>query len=112
MSMKYLKKWFNLKATPQAQAIPGTSQVMNDNAGYAWAVDDWTRLDRFLILGSEGGSYYASEQKLTRGPRPTRCCLRWRSARSSATSRRVGPRTRRYRGWHASARTCSISPST
>ena len=31
-----------------------------------WAVDDWTRLDRFLILGSEGGSYYASERKLTR----------------------------------------------
>jgi len=64
--MKYLKKWFNLKATPQSQPIPGASQVMNDNAGYAWAVDDWTRLDRFLILGSEGGSYYASEQKLTR----------------------------------------------
>ena len=65
MSMKYLKKWFNLKATPQSQPIPGTSQVRNDNAGYVWAVDDWTRLDRFLILGSEGGSYYASEQKLT-----------------------------------------------
>jgi len=64
--MKYLKKWFNLKATPQSQPIPGTSQVRNDNAGYVWAVDDWTRLDRFLILGSEGGSYYASERKLTR----------------------------------------------
>ena len=32
----------------------------------AWAVDDWTRLDRFLILGSEGGSYYATEQALSR----------------------------------------------
>jgi 60 kDa SS-A/Ro ribonucleoprotein len=29
-------------------------------------VDEWDRLDRFLILGSEGGSYYASERKLTR----------------------------------------------
>ncbi|HEY7372113.1 MAG TPA: TROVE domain-containing protein [Polyangia bacterium] len=66
MSMKYLKKWFNLKATPQSQPIPGTAQVRNDNGGYVWAVDDWTRLDRFLILGSEGGSYYASERKLTR----------------------------------------------
>jgi 60 kDa SS-A/Ro ribonucleoprotein len=64
--MKYLKKWFNLKETPQSQPIPGTSQVINDNAGYVWAVDDWTRLDRFLILGSEGGSYYASEGTLTR----------------------------------------------
>src|SRR5262249_6803990 len=26
----------------------------------------WTRLSRFLILGSEGGSFYASEWKLTR----------------------------------------------
>jgi 60 kDa SS-A/Ro ribonucleoprotein len=28
-------------------------------------VDDWTRLHRFLILGSEGGSYYATERTLT-----------------------------------------------
>ena len=28
-------------------------------------MDDMTRLQRFLILGSEGGSYYASERKLT-----------------------------------------------
>jgi len=64
--MTYLSKWFNFTKTPQSAPIPGTSQVRNDNAGYVWAVDDWTRLDRFLILGSEGGSYYASERKLTR----------------------------------------------
>src|SRR3954464_11791037 len=64
--MTYLSKWFNLKETPQSQPIPGTAQVRNDNAGYVWAVDDWARLDRFLILGSEGGSYYASERTLTR----------------------------------------------
>src|SRR3954468_24867321 len=64
--MTYLSKWVNLKETPQSQPIPGTAQVRNDNAGYVWAVDDWTRLDRFLILGSEGGSYYASERKLSR----------------------------------------------
>ena len=39
----------------------------NSAGGFAWAVDDWTRLRRFLILGSEGGSYYAREQELTRG---------------------------------------------
>ena len=38
----------------------------NSAGGFAWAVDDWTRLRRFLILGSEGGSYYASEWTLTR----------------------------------------------
>ena len=50
-------------ATPQSQPIANT--VRNSAAGYVFAVDDWTRLDRFLILGSEGGSYYAGERKLT-----------------------------------------------
>ena len=50
-------------ATPQSEALPG--QVLNSAGGHSFAVDDWTRLDRFLILGSEGGSYYASERKLT-----------------------------------------------
>lgn len=51
-------------ATPQSEPIPGTTQVPNSAGGYAWAVDDWTRLQRFLILGSEGGSYYATERAL------------------------------------------------
>lgn len=54
------------KSTPQSEAIPGTNQVENSAGGFAWAVDDWTRLDRFLVLGNEGGSYYASERELTR----------------------------------------------
>jgi 60 kDa SS-A/Ro ribonucleoprotein len=64
--MSYLSKWFNKNKTPQSAPIPGTSQVPNSAGGFAFAVDDWARLDRFLILGSEGGSYYASERKLTR----------------------------------------------
>lgn len=48
---------------PQSEPLPG--QVPNNAGGHAFPVDDWTRLDRFLILGSEGGSYYASERKLT-----------------------------------------------
>jgi 60 kDa SS-A/Ro ribonucleoprotein len=64
--MSYLNKWFNTKRTPQSAPIPGTSQVPNSAGGFAFAVDEWTRLDRFLILGSEGGSYYATERKLTR----------------------------------------------
>ena len=64
--MSYLSKWFNKNRTPQSAPIPGTSQVANSEGGFVFAVDDWTRLDRFLILGSEGGSFYATEQKLTR----------------------------------------------
>jgi 60 kDa SS-A/Ro ribonucleoprotein len=58
---------YSKKATPQWQAIPGSGQVPNSAGGFAWPVDDWHRLDRFLLLGSEGGSYYASERALTVG---------------------------------------------
>lgn len=51
--------------TPQSEPIPGSGQVPNSAGGYAWDVDDWTRLQRFMILGSEGGSYYAGERELT-----------------------------------------------
>jgi 60 kDa SS-A/Ro ribonucleoprotein len=61
--MSYLKR-HGTKRVPQWAPLPG--QVQNSNAGHAWPVDDWTRLRRFLILGSEGGSYYASQWKLTR----------------------------------------------
>jgi 60 kDa SS-A/Ro ribonucleoprotein len=54
------------KKTPQSEPIPGSSQVPNSAGGYSFAVDDWTRLDRFLVLGTEGGSYYASEKTLTK----------------------------------------------
>jgi 60 kDa SS-A/Ro ribonucleoprotein len=53
------------KKTPQSEAIPGKKQVRNSNAGFSFAVDDWARLDRFLVLGCEGGSYYAAERPLT-----------------------------------------------
>lgn len=53
--------------TPQTMPIPGREKDMtiNGNGGFSFVVDMWTRLDRFLILGTEGGSYYASEKKLT-----------------------------------------------
>jgi 60 kDa SS-A/Ro ribonucleoprotein len=63
--MSYLKR-ARVRRPPQSTPIPGSGQVENSNAGYVWPVDDWTRLRRFLILGSEGGSYYAGEWQLTR----------------------------------------------
>src|SRR5262245_38528666 len=58
-------KGFSTRMTRQSEKIPGTDQVPNSAGGFAWSVDKWTRLHRFLILGSEGGSYYASQRKLT-----------------------------------------------
>ena len=56
---------FATRVTPQHEPMPGAGQVPNSAGGYAWAIDDWARLDRFLILGNEGGSYYANERTLT-----------------------------------------------
>jgi 60 kDa SS-A/Ro ribonucleoprotein len=52
------------RATPQSQPIAGT--VPNSAGGHAYPVDDWTRLQRFLVLGTQGGTYYITEPKLTR----------------------------------------------
>lgn len=38
----------------------------NNAGGYSFKVDRWTSLNRFLILGTEGGSYYAKESNLTK----------------------------------------------
>ena len=65
MALNYAKL-FNRRATPQSQPIPGSTQVRNSDAGYSWQVDDWTRLDRFLILGAEGGTYYIAERDLVK----------------------------------------------
>lgn len=64
--MPYLKNVLNKKRTPQSEPIPGSAQAANSAGGFSFAVDDWTRLERFLVLGSEGGSYYATERALTR----------------------------------------------
>lgn len=66
--MKQYSKYLTKRgSTPQSQPIPGLEHrmVKNEAGGYVFAVDDWTRLDRFLIMGSEGNAYYASEKELT-----------------------------------------------
>jgi 60 kDa SS-A/Ro ribonucleoprotein len=65
MAINYAKL-FNRRATPQSLPIPGSTQVRNSGGGYSWQVDDWTRLDRFLILGAEGGTYYIGERELVK----------------------------------------------
>ncbi|RYG21336.1 TROVE domain-containing protein, partial [bacterium] len=63
-TMKYATL-FNRRKTPQMQAIPGEVQVQNSAGGFVYALDKWARLDRFLILGSESGTYHATPQALT-----------------------------------------------
>ena len=65
MAVNYAKM-FNRRVTPQSQPIPGSNQVRNSGGGFSWEVDDWTRFDRFLILGAEGGTYYITERDLVK----------------------------------------------
>lgn len=53
-------------ATPQRVRTPGRSdEVQNNAGGFVFKVSDRDRLERFLILGTDGGTYYVGEQKLT-----------------------------------------------
>jgi 60 kDa SS-A/Ro ribonucleoprotein len=54
-----------MQRTPQNQPIHGSNQVQNSAGGFVWEASQWERLKRFLILGTEGGSYYVSEVSLT-----------------------------------------------
>lgn len=53
--------------TPQSQPILGRESEMALNAagGFTFKVTPFTQLERFLILGTEGGTYYASEKKIS-----------------------------------------------
>lgn len=58
-------KNINLRVTPQNEkATP--DQVFNNAGGAVFAVTPLTRLRRFLVLGTDGGSYYVGESTLTK----------------------------------------------
>ena len=65
MSVSRLATHLDPKTTLQSEPVPGVPMVPNQAGGYVFAIDDWARLDRFLILGTEGGTYYATERKAT-----------------------------------------------
>lgn len=63
---KNYAKHVSTKVTPQSEPIPGSAQQQNNAGGFSFVLGDWGHLDRFLILGADGGTYYASERKLTK----------------------------------------------
>jgi 60 kDa SS-A/Ro ribonucleoprotein len=53
--------------TPQNQRTLGrTDEVKNNAGGFTFKVSDKDRLERFLILGTDGGTFYVNENKLTK----------------------------------------------
>lgn len=53
------------KPVPQSKPV-SPKQVKNNAGGYSFTVNKWMRFERFLILGSLGGTYYVNAQDLTK----------------------------------------------
>ncbi|MCC6554664.1 MAG: TROVE domain-containing protein [Polyangiaceae bacterium] len=70
----YLQHFASLFTRQRDKARP--DQVVNSAGGYVFALDDWARLDRWLVLGCDGGTYYATERALTvDNARAVQACL-------------------------------------
>jgi len=63
--MKNTYSVLNKRITSQNEPIPGENQVENNAGGFVYQLDKFKQLERFLILGTEGGTYYVQERKLT-----------------------------------------------
>jgi 60 kDa SS-A/Ro ribonucleoprotein len=54
-------------ASPQRVRTPGrTDEVKNNAGGFVFKASDRDRLERFLILGVDGGTFYVGERDLTK----------------------------------------------
>jgi 60 kDa SS-A/Ro ribonucleoprotein len=61
--MSALRKFATAVPTQTEQAKP--EQVKNNAGGFVFQVSEVSRLERFLILGTDGGTYYVGERDLT-----------------------------------------------
>src|SRR5690606_37532944 len=59
-------KYRDIIGTPTQRERADERQVVNNAGGYVYEVDKQARLRRFLVLGTEGGTFYASQRDLTR----------------------------------------------
>jgi len=55
----------NVLQTEQLRGELGKRQVKNSEDGYSFQITDTDKLDRFLILGTKGGTFYINESELT-----------------------------------------------
>lgn len=66
--MQNYTKHYNRKVTSQTEVIPGREKEMTKNyaGGAIFTLNEWKVLDRFIILGSNEPTYYASAKTLTK----------------------------------------------
>lgn len=63
--MSALRNYANTVKNPPVTNRISDRQVVNNTGGFVYQVPDKQRLERFLILGTEKGSYYVTESDLT-----------------------------------------------
>lgn len=86
--------------TPQTEALPGREAEMKKNnaGGFSFALDDWKSLEKFLILGAEGGTYYVAEKELVlRNVAVLNRCIAADPARTAATIAEVSASGRAFK---------------
>lgn len=54
-----------LNETPQTEQLD-PRQVQNSAGGFVFQISKWERLQRFIVLGADAPTYYATAQKLTK----------------------------------------------
>lgn len=57
---------FSTKKTSQREPSPFEKEVKNNAGGFVFELDLFKQLERFLILGTSGGTFYVGERKLTK----------------------------------------------
>lgn len=62
---KYNTLAVNQRKTPQTEKVRN-DQVKNNAGGYVFKIDDFARLDRFLVLGSDSNTYYQNAADITK----------------------------------------------
>lgn len=85
MALPYRNFMRQVEAATPGQMVPSRAdQVANRAGGFVWEADIWQQLRRFLILGSEGGTYYIDAPALTKevAVPALRACLSADSARA------------------------------
>lgn len=60
-----LNNYASTRKTPPVTVPADNRQVKNNDGGFVYEVADRQRLERFLILGTDGGTYYVNEPEIT-----------------------------------------------
>lgn len=83
-----MSKYAKLMTEPVPQSEPlNDRQVENNAGGFVFQIDDWARLERFLILGSDAPTYYQKAEGLTR--ENAACVLRCYAADPARTVKTI-----------------------